>query len=214
MAKPRRAGAAQVARDDADAPVAAFQQVFHGAFRRLHVVRGHGGEIVEAEAGGVGRQHDGRQRDLAEAFGVHPPVAAEKQQPGGLFLAAQVQSALDGVLVFVDVVHGQRVAVRGERLLDAFDHLGKQLVRRAGHHGDDAAAVDLLEVLRVGIELISAFLRQRQNGAACLLADIRQAVQGAGDRADGVAGQAGKVFDRHMGYPLTAPAATPLMIYF
>ena len=71
-----------------------------------------------------------------------------------------------------------------------------------------------IEVLRVGIELISAFLRQRQNGAACLLADIRQAVQGAGDRADGVAGQAGKVFDRHMGYPLTAPAATPLMIYF
>lgn len=31
-----------------------------------------------------------------------------------------------------------------------------------GHHGDDAAAVDLLEVLRVGIELISAFLRQRR----------------------------------------------------
>lgn len=98
------------------------------------------------------------------------------------FSRGAVQSALDGVLVFVDVVHGQRVAVRGERLLDAFDHLGKQLVRRAGHHGDDAAAVDLLEVLRVGIELISAFLRQCQNGAACLLADIRQAVQGAGDR--------------------------------
>ena len=99
----------------------------------------------------------------------------------------------------------------------------------------------LLELLGIDVQLEAAFRRGLQNHLSCPFADVGVVIQRPGNGADGIPRLGGQVLDCH-GYspslfsvwemptgpgpvgmycksllsdqPFTAPAATPLMMYF
>ena len=102
------------------------------------------------------------------------------------------------ILVFVHIVHRERIERGRKRLLHALDHAGEQLVGRTGDYGKDAVAIDLLEILGVFVALETVTLHGLEHLRARLVTDIRVVIQDAGDRADGIARLAGKILDGHI----------------
>ena len=147
-------------------------------------------------------------------------AAAEEHQSAGLPLADEMCRTQHLIVVLIDEIDDERVRCGREERLQLLDHRGEHLIVSAFHHNEDGVALLLLERLCAGVQLKAMFRRDGEDGAPRPFADVRLVVEHARDGAERVAGQAHEILDRHVPrrlfrrHPLTAPAATPLMIYF
>ena len=107
--------------------------------------------------------------------------------------------------------------------LNPFHQVGKEHVLCALDDKRHTAAGLLLQVLGVAVQFEVVGLHHRQHLGAGLLGHIRTVIQHTGYRTHRVSGQLCYVLDGQRNsplvvcsgaYPLTAPAATPLMMYF
>ena len=215
-----RAGA--VAAEHMDAPVAALVQVVDRLLRRALVMRGKAREVWEAELPrAVGQQHGGHG-DAGEFRRKTPQVAAEEEEALGMAQLRQPQGVLHLVLVLVQIGHVDLLAAALQQGLYLLQNVGKQQVLHPlDQHGDGGRRLHL-QMPCVGVGLKAVLLHHRKHPRLGPFAHVRMVVEHPGHGAKPVPGQPGNICDRHVplraprgeGQPFTAPATTPLMIYF
>ena len=128
--------------------------------------------VVDGDAGQVGKGQRGSVVGGYHAGHVHRPEilgkilvhAAQKQNPQGLFLPAQLNGLSRLVGVLVHVIHHQLVPGLGNQLLNLFHHFPEQLVPGAFDHHQNGVGVGLLQLLGVDVHLKAHFRRSLLDG--------------------------------------------------
>ena len=110
--------------------------------------------------------------------------------------------------------HNESVGRLRRQILKLLHQRRKQLIVHSAHHRKNTVAVRLLEALCGCVQLKAVLLCKSHDFFTCVRADIRLIVECAGNCPDCIAGKCRKILDRYKLYPFTAPAATPLIMYF
>ena len=144
----------------------------------------------------------GKPLDAAQAFFVELDSAAGAERYGPYDNFADAAALQQGLYLLQNV--------------------GKQQVLHPlDQHGDGGRRLHL-QMPCVGVGLKAVLLHHRKHPCFGLFAHVRMVVEHPGHGAEPVPGQPGNICDRHVplraprgeGQPFTAPATTPLMIYF
>ena len=201
--KPQTAGVGYlpVAADDGNCTMAQRDQRLDGAASRLPVIGGNTGQVFKGKGGGIVGHHHAGNVDGGKIPAEMIVDAAQEQNAQGLFLPAQLRRPGYLVGILVHVVHHQQVAGPGNQVLDGLHHLAEQLVTDALDHHQNRVGMGLLELLGVDVDFKIHLPGSLQNSGSGFFTDVGVVVQGAGDRADSIAGFGGKIFDCHTGPP-------------
>ena len=150
-------------------------------------------------------------------------VAAQEEDAHGPPLPAHPDGLIDLIVILIDVVDQAGVSAVPDTGLDTLHQIGKEHILGAFDDKCHSAAGLLLEVLGIAVARKMVGLHHRHHLGAGLLGYVRAVVEYPGDGTHRIAGQLGDVFDGQRNsplvglrlfYPLTAPAATPLMMCF
>ena len=144
-------------------------------------------------------------------------VTAQKDNALRVADTLEIQCPFDLILILVQIIDLGVFAESRQAKFDFLQKLEKEHVARAFDEYGDRRPCLSLEISRVAVRLVALLLDDREDLLAGSVAHVGMPVEHARNRPHPVARQARDISDVHLGYPfypLTAPAATPLMMCF
>ncbi len=194
--------ACALAVDDGDLSVPFRGHIAYQLTHAAQVVRHHADAVIKDMVDGHHRQLGLYKLDHHRVEeirrGDHDPVYAA--------VAAVLQVA--GLAAADEIVDkGEIIAVFFRLAADAVEHRGKELVRKAPVHRIDKQHADIVAAVgferpRAGIGHVAQLIRRAEDPCACLLADIRLAVERLAHRGRRDTAVLCNVFDGYHGTPL------------